>query len=151
MRMMFGLVHHSFSLLGMIAQKLVYFAPCFTLVPVQPENLLIKKGRDSYLKQLPGTVTVGPIFLKINLVIILIFPNNACLQKLNKEVVIGGVSYKTSSNKLTKTRASSTEKQSGRGMKSLSASKIGEPFVTFHCTFQCQKSGKNQLLQCPMN
>lgn len=30
------------------------------------------------------------------------------LQKLNKVVVIGGVPYKTSSNKLTKTKASST-------------------------------------------
>jgi len=77
---------------------------------------------------------------------ILIFPNAACLQKLNKEVVIGGVSYKTSSNKLTKARTSSTERQSGRGMKSLSTSKIGEPLLTYYCMFQCQKSGKSQLL-----
>ena len=107
------------------------------------------EGRKSYLDQLPtcSTVTVKPIFSEINLVIILIIPNTACLQKLNKEVVIGGVSYKTSSNKLTKTRASSTKKQSGRGMKSLATSKIGKLLLTCYCSIRCQKSAKSQPSQ----
>ena len=51
------------------------------------------------------------------------------MQKLNKEVVIGGVSYKTSSNKLTKAGTSSIKQQSGRAMKSLPTRTIGEPLV----------------------
>jgi len=51
------------------------------------------------------------------------------LQKLNKEVVIGGVSYKTSPNKLTKAGTSSIKQQSGRAMKSLPTRTIGEPLV----------------------
>lgn len=38
-------------------------------------------------------------------------------QKLNKVVVIGGVPYKTSSNKLTKAKTSSAEKEIGKGGK----------------------------------
>lgn len=46
MRMMFEQVHHSFRLLRRIAQKLVYFTPCLTVVSVYPENLLIKSGGE---------------------------------------------------------------------------------------------------------
>ena len=48
------------------------------------------------------------------------------LQKLNKVVVIGGVSYKTSSNKLTKTKSTSTRQESEARM--IGASKAGKPF-----------------------
>ncbi|XP_078367739.1 uncharacterized protein LOC144651663 [Oculina patagonica] len=47
-------------------------------------------------------------------------------QKLNKVVVIGGVSYKTSSNKLTKAKTPTTVKESGRSMTSLSRKTIGK-------------------------
>lgn len=54
----------------------------------------------------------------------LIYPNLFLiffqLQKLNKVVVIEGVKYKTSSNKLRKTKSPSTRKQSERKVTSLS-------------------------------
>ena len=56
-------------------------------------------------------------------------------------VVIGGVSYKTSSNKLTKAKTPSTEKESGKNMTSLSTKKLGESFfaLVLFSTVNCLK------------
>ena len=48
------------------------------------------------------------------------------LQKLNKVVVIGGVPYKTSFNKLTKTKASSTMSEQRKKTSAFEAQKRGQ-------------------------
>ena len=48
------------------------------------------------------------------------------LQKLNKVVVIGGVPYKTSSNKLTKTKASSTTAEQRKNTSAPKSQKRGQ-------------------------